>query len=79
MGIKMLGIASDPKYVLISAGFTIESIINFGWTEIGSTLGIVLYVAKIFFNTTKNLLIKILFYHKIIIYNNCPIMMSPIA
>jgi hypothetical protein len=51
MGIKMLGIASGSKDALISVGFTIESIINFGWTEIGSTLGIDPYVAKIFFTT----------------------------
>lgn len=49
----MLEIADGLKDALIHAGFTIESILNLGPGEIGSTIGVDIYVAKIIFRAAE--------------------------
>jgi hypothetical protein len=51
--IQMMEIAPGLKDMLLNAGFTIETIIKCGPSEIAGILGIDLYVAQIIFDTAK--------------------------
>jgi hypothetical protein len=51
--IQMMEIAPGLKDMLLNAGFTIETILKSGPSEIAVVLGIDLYVAQIIFDTAK--------------------------
>jgi hypothetical protein len=51
--IQMMEIAPGLKDMLYNAGFTIETILKCGPSEIAVILGIDLYVAQIIFDTAK--------------------------
>ena len=53
LNIHRLEIANGLKDALVHADFTIDSIIKSGPSQIASTMGIDLYVAKIIFNAAK--------------------------
>ena len=53
LGIHILEIATGLKDALISAGFTIQSILNVGPGEVALILWIDLYVAKIIFDAAE--------------------------
>jgi hypothetical protein len=54
-GIQLLKIASGLKELLLSAGFTVESIISEGPDAISRELGIEPYVAKIIYDEAKKI------------------------
>jgi hypothetical protein len=54
-GILLLQIAFGLKDSLITAGFTIESILNLGPSELAAALGIEPYVAKIIYEEAKKI------------------------
>ena len=54
-GIQLLEIASGLKELLLSAGFTVESIIAEGPDAISRELGIEPYVAKIIYDEAKKI------------------------
>ncbi|MGB6531956.1 MAG: hypothetical protein WBF33_27940 [Candidatus Nitrosopolaris sp.] len=54
-GIQLLEIASGLKELLLSAGFTVESIISEGPDAISRELGIEPYVAKIIYDEAKKI------------------------
>jgi hypothetical protein len=54
-GIQLLEIASGLKELLLSAGFTVESIISEGPDAILRELGIEPYVAKIIYDEAKKI------------------------
>ena len=53
LGIQLLEIASGLKELLLSAGFTVDSIILEGPDAISRQLGIEPYVAKIIYDEAK--------------------------
>jgi hypothetical protein len=53
--IQLLEIAPGLKDSLAKAGFTVESILSAGPTEVASALGIESYVAKIIFDAAKKI------------------------
>jgi hypothetical protein len=53
LDIHRLEIANGLKDALVHADFTVDSIIKSGPSQIASTMGIDLYVAKIIFNAAK--------------------------
>jgi hypothetical protein len=53
LDIHKLEIANGLKDALVHADFTVDSIIKSGPSQIASTMGIDLYVAKIIFNAAK--------------------------
>ena len=53
--IQLLEIAPGLKDSLSKAGFTIDSILSAGPTEVASALGIEYYVAKIIFDAAKKI------------------------
>ena len=54
-GIQLLGIASGLKDLLLSAGFTVHSIISEGPDAISRGLGIEPYVTKIIYDEAKKI------------------------
>ena len=54
-GILLLEIASGLKDSLITAGFTIESILSLGPSDLSSALGIEPYVAKIIYEEARKI------------------------
>jgi hypothetical protein len=53
--IQLLEIAPGLKDSLAKAGFTVESILSVGPTEVASALGIESYIAKIIFDAAKRI------------------------
>jgi len=53
LNIHRLEIANGLKDALVHADFTVDSIIKSGPSQIASTMGIDLYVAKIIFNAAR--------------------------
>jgi hypothetical protein len=54
-GILLLEIASGLKDSLITAGFTIESILSLGPSDLATALGIEPYVAKIIYEEARKI------------------------
>ena len=54
-GIQLLEIASGLKELLLSAGFTVDSIVSEGPDAISRELGIEPYVAKIIYDEAKKI------------------------
>jgi hypothetical protein len=54
-GIQLLEIASGLKELLLSAGFTVDSIVSEGPDAISRELGIEPYVAKIIYDEAKKM------------------------
>ena len=54
-GIQLLEIASGLKELLLSAGFTVDSIVSEGPDAISRKLGIEPYVAKIIYDEAKKI------------------------
>jgi hypothetical protein len=54
-GIQLLEIASGLKELLLSAGFTVDSIVSEGPAAISRELGIEPYVAKIIYDEAKKI------------------------
>ncbi|MGC2680832.1 MAG: hypothetical protein WA323_03120 [Candidatus Nitrosopolaris sp.] len=57
-GIQLLEIASGLKELLLSAGFTVDSIISEGPDAISRELGIEPYVAKIIYDEAKKITVE---------------------
>jgi len=55
-GIQVLEIASGLKELLLSAGFTVDSIVSEGPDAISRELGIEPYVAKIIYDEAKKII-----------------------
>lgn len=53
-GIYMLEVATGIRDLLVSSGFTLESLLRSGPAGIASTLGIEIYVARLIFNAAKS-------------------------
>ena len=54
-GIHLLEIASGLKELLLSAGFTVDSIVSEGPDAISREIGIEAYVAKIIYDEAKKM------------------------
>lgn len=52
-GIQMLEVAIGIKDSLVSAGFTLDSLVHASPTDIATVLGIELYVAKLILDAAK--------------------------
>ena len=57
-GIQLLEIASGLKELLLSAGFTVDSIVSEGPDAISRELGIEPYVAKIIYDEAKKITVE---------------------